>query len=63
MQPCASGSVKSHRPQADARAKRLLSDAEGRLAQIRMERDAVAGYFESLRSVLTQAESITSDDK
>jgi hypothetical protein len=35
-----------------------VADAEDRLAQIKIERDAVAGYFESLRGVLTQAEQV-----
>lgn len=49
--------------EATKRTRLLVSDAEDRLAQIRIERDAVAGYFESLRSVLTQAEKVTGADK
>ena len=40
-----------------------MADAEDRLSQIRIERDAVAGYFESLRGVLTQAEQVAADTK
>ena len=40
---------------AEERTRALVADAEDRLAQIKIERDAVAGYFESLRGVLTQA--------
>ena len=46
---------------AEARSATLVSDAEERLAKIRIERDAVAGYFESLRGVLTQAEKTTAE--
>ena len=46
---------------AETRTRDLVTDAEDRLAQIRIERDSVAGYFESLRSVLTQAEKVNSD--
>jgi predicted permease len=46
---------------AEERTRRLVADAEERLAQIRIERDAVAGYFESLRGVLKQAEQVTSE--
>ena len=46
---------------AQKRTAALVSDAEERLAKIRIEREAVAGYFESLRSVLTEAEKITAD--
>jgi uncharacterized protein YjgD (DUF1641 family) len=45
----------------ETRTRELVTDAEDRLAQIRIERDAVAGYFESLRSVLTQAEKVNAD--
>ena len=38
-----------------------MADAEERLAQIRIEREAVAGYFENLRGVLQQAEKVTAD--
>jgi DNA-binding TFAR19-related protein (PDSD5 family) len=49
---------------AELRTRVLVADAEERLSQIRIERDAVAGYFESLRGLLTQAEKVTaSDDK
>jgi DNA-binding TFAR19-related protein (PDSD5 family) len=37
----------------------LVAEAEQRLAAIRVEREAVAGYFESLRGVLSQAEKVT----
>jgi len=47
--------------EAETRTRELVADAEDRLAQIRIERDAVAGYFESLRGVLTQAEKVNSD--
>ena len=47
--------------EAEARTAALVADAEDRLSQIRIERDAVAGYFESLRSVLKQAEHVASD--
>ena len=46
---------------AQKRSASLVSDAEERMAKIRIEREAVAGYFESLRSVLTEAEKITAD--
>src|SRR6185437_5701706 len=46
---------------AEERTRRLVADAEERLSQIRIERKAVAGYFESLRSVLTQAEQVTAE--
>jgi hypothetical protein len=36
-----------------------VDDAEDRLSQIRIERESVAGYFESLRGALTQAEEAT----
>ena len=49
--------------EATKRTRLLVSDAEDRLGQIRIERDAVAGYFESLRSVLTQAERVNDADK
>jgi DNA-binding TFAR19-related protein (PDSD5 family) len=39
----------------------MVAEAEDRLAQIRLEREAVAGYFESLRGVLSQAEKVHSD--
>jgi len=48
--------------ESELRTRALVSDAEDRLSQIRIERDAVAGYFESLRSVLTQAERVTSEE-
>ncbi len=46
---------------AEKRSAKLVSDAEERLAQIRIEREAVAGYFESLRGVLSQAEKVTQE--
>ena len=49
--------------EAEVRTRALVADAEDRLSQIRIERDAVAGYFESLRGVLTQAERVTSTDE
>jgi DivIVA domain-containing protein len=48
--------------EAEERTRALVADAEGRLGRIRIEQGAVAGYFESLRSVLTQAERVTSTD-
>ena len=47
---------------ADKQSKQLVADAEDRLAQIRLEREAVAGYFESLRGVLSQAEKVNNDN-
>jgi regulator of protease activity HflC (stomatin/prohibitin superfamily) len=47
---------------AEKQSAELLSDAEERLSQIRSEREAVAGYFESLRGVLSQAEKVSSQD-
>ena len=47
--------------EAEERSSRLVAEAEDRLAKIRIERDAVAGYFENLRGVLSQAESLTTD--
>jgi len=41
----------------------MVADAEERLARIRVEREAVAGYFEGLRGVLSQAEAVTSRDE
>jgi hypothetical protein len=49
--------------EAEERTRTLVADAEERLSQIRIEREAVAGYFESLRSVLTQAEQVTADSE
>jgi hypothetical protein len=46
---------------AERRAAELVSDAEERLAKIRIERDTVAGYFENLRGVLSQAEKVSSE--
>ena len=46
---------------ADKRTATLVTDAEERLSQIRIEREAVAGYFESLRTVLSQAEKVATD--
>jgi cell division septum initiation protein DivIVA len=48
--------------EADERTRKLVSDAEERLSQIKIEREAVAGYFESLRGVLTQAEQVTAEN-
>ena len=47
--------------EAEERTQRLVADAEERLAQIRIEREAVAGYFENLRGVLQQAEKVSAD--
>ncbi len=47
---------------AEKQTKKLIAEAEDRLAQIRLEREAVAGYFESLRGVLSQAEKVHSDN-
>ena len=47
---------------AEKQSADLLADAEERLTQIRLEREAVAGYFESLRGVLSQAEKVSSQD-
>ena len=44
---------------AEERTTRMVNDAEDRLANIRIERDAVAGYFETLRGVLSQAEKVS----
>jgi DivIVA domain-containing protein len=41
----------------------LVATAEERLAQIRIERDSVAGYFENLRTLLAQAERVTHSDE
>jgi len=38
-----------------------VSEAEDRLAKIRIERETVAGYFENLRGVLQQAEKVTAE--
>jgi hypothetical protein len=47
---------------AETRSAEMLEDAEERLRQIRLERESVAGYFESLRGVLSQAEKVSSQD-
>jgi cell division septum initiation protein DivIVA len=47
---------------AEKQSAELMADAEERLSQIRLEREAVAGYFESLRGVLSQAEKVSSQD-
>jgi hypothetical protein len=47
---------------AEEQTRALVADAEERLTQIRIERDAVAGYFESLRSMLHQADSVPGED-
>jgi hypothetical protein len=41
----------------------LVADAEDRLGKIRIEREAVAGYFENLRGLLSQAEAVSSTDR
>jgi DivIVA domain-containing protein len=48
--------ARASRSAGEDQTRALVVDAEKRLAQIRIERDAVAGYFESLRGVLLQAE-------
>jgi cell division septum initiation protein DivIVA len=53
--------AKAMTDEAEERTAKLVADAEDRLSQIRIERDAVAGYFESLRGVLQQAEKVTAD--
>jgi hypothetical protein len=44
---------------AQKQAKALIADAEDRLAKIRVEREAVAGYFENLRGLLAGADAFT----
>jgi hypothetical protein len=39
----------------------VLADAEERLAQIRIEREAVADYFQNLRTIVTRTESVNSE--
>ena len=46
---------------AEKRTADLIADAEERLSQIRIEREAVAGFFESLRTVLSQAEKVATE--
>ena len=48
--------------EAEERTQRLVADAEERLSQIRIEREAVAGYFENLRGMLQQADKVSADD-
>ncbi len=48
--------------EAEEKTTRLVSDADDRLATIRLEREAVAGYFESLRGVLSQAEKVSNQE-
>ena len=48
--------------EAQERTDALVADAEERLAKIRIERDAVAGYFTNLRTVLTNAEQVASSE-
>jgi DNA-binding TFAR19-related protein (PDSD5 family) len=38
-----------------------VSEAEERLAKIKLERETVAGYFENLRGVLQDAERVTAE--
>ena len=45
--------------ESEKRSTELVTEAEDRLAQIQVERESVAGYFESLRGVLSQAEKVT----
>jgi vacuolar-type H+-ATPase subunit H len=47
---------------AEKRTRAIVADAEDRLSQIRIERDAVAAYFEGLRGVLAQAERAAADE-
>ena len=47
--------------EATESTRALVTDAEDRMKQIRVEREAVAGYFESLRSVLSQAERVSNE--
>ncbi len=47
--------------EAQERSARLIEEAEDRLAKIRIERDAISGYLENLRGVLSHAESLTAD--
>ena len=44
------------------RNAQLVADAEDRLAQLRIERDAVAGYFESLRGFLSKAVTLDANE-
>src|SRR5690606_5128109 len=46
---------------AEQRASKLLGDAEQRLVEIRLERESVAGYIQSLRGVLASAEKLAED--
>ena len=46
---------------AEARTADIVADAEDRLAAIRTERDAVAGYLENLRGVLTHATGLLAE--
>ena len=48
---------------AEERTTAMVDEAEDRLARIRVERDAVAGYFEGLRGVLSQAETLSTRDE
>ena len=48
---------------AEQRSNAMIADAEERLARIRVERDAVAGYFAGLRGVLSQAEALSGRDE
>jgi hypothetical protein len=47
---------------AEKRTTKLVSDAEERLAKIRIEREAVAGYFGALRTVLGDAEKVVAEE-
>ena len=46
---------------AEKKATALMKDAEQRLAQIRVEREAVAGYIANLRGVLDSAERVSAE--
>jgi len=43
---------------ATAQSKKLMDEAEERLSKIRIERDAVAGYFQNLRGLLADADKL-----
>ena len=47
--------------EANDRGNALVTEAEDSLSELRIERDAIAGYFESLRGVLSQVENSPAD--
>jgi hypothetical protein len=47
--------------EAEKKSASLMKDAEQRLAQIRVEREAVAGYIANLRGVLDSADRVSAD--